>query len=518
MSTEDQKKGYSRRSFLKGSTIAALGVAAGGMGLIGGCSTGGNKASTAGKYDKISEQVTTDIVVVGGGASGLCACIQAKELGAKVVLLEGKAALGGCGIGTEGVFAIGTDLEKKAGINLTMSEVIAHEQEFFNYGVNALRWQDMLNNSADNIAWLQKNGVIFSGVVNDYAPLGKVAGFHWFQGKGGGGPSYMEPLGKKAKEIGVEIRMETSGMDLIMENGHVAGIYAVKSDKSVVRINCKAVILATGGFINNDEMLKRAGVDLTKLDKWTSGGHNGDGIRMAVSVGARDLSQKCALIGAALIKGHGFMAPFNMFLGVGQAAAMWVNENGERFADENCVSIQPGCGANAMTNQKKVFSILDQEIIDSLPPDMKKDFEDLLAAKNPNVYKADSIGALAGMIGVPADTLTEHFNRYNRFCEQHKDEDFGKAPATMKKLKAPLYGVNNSIGYATSIGGVLTSRNSEALTEDRLPIPGLYATGVDGCMLYGETYTFSVPGSANCNNVNSGRTAAKHAVATILKA
>jgi succinate dehydrogenase/fumarate reductase flavoprotein subunit len=151
-------KGISRRDFLKGAAAGAVGVAA--VGVLGGCSPSESNSDEAKSYN-VSETKSADIVVVGSGASGICATVQAAELGAQVILLESNSVLGGNGILTEGMLAIGSSLQKASGVgtDITFREVIATEQEFFNYRVNALFWKDLVENSADNLEWLIKNGV-----------------------------------------------------------------------------------------------------------------------------------------------------------------------------------------------------------------------------------------------------------------------------------------------------------------------------------------------------------------------
>lgn len=137
-----------------------------------------NQEQTA--YDPV-EVIEADVVVVGSGSSGICATVQAAELGAKTYCLEKNDFVGGNGLGTEGVFALGSSAQEASGIELpSFREIIATDAVFFNYRINSLFWKDMVANSADNYEWLVANGVQFSGVVDNYYGLGKVPCFHWF--------------------------------------------------------------------------------------------------------------------------------------------------------------------------------------------------------------------------------------------------------------------------------------------------------------------------------------------------
>ena len=143
---------------------------------------------------------------MGAGISGLAATVQAAELGLKVITLEVNDFLGGNGLGTEGIFAIGSKGQQEQGIELTLADIVANEQDFFKYKVDALFWKDMVEQSADTIVWLEDNGVEFSGLIDDYPPLGSVKTMHWW--KDGLGSSYVDPMGTKAEELGVQILMQ----------------------------------------------------------------------------------------------------------------------------------------------------------------------------------------------------------------------------------------------------------------------------------------------------------------------
>ncbi|NLL87199.1 MAG: FAD-dependent oxidoreductase [Syntrophomonadaceae bacterium] len=509
-------KGISRRDFLKGAAAGAVGVAA--VGVLGGCSPSESNSDEAKSYN-VSETKSADIVVVGSGASGICATVQAAELGAQVILLESNSVLGGNGILTEGMFAIGSSLQKASGVGtyITFREVIATEQEFFNYRVNALFWKDLVENSADNLEWLIKNGVKFSGVVDNYYGLGKIEVFHWFVD--GSGKNFIEPMVAKAEELGVTILTKTPAADLILDNGKVVGIYAKKDDDSYLQINCKAVILATGGYANNTEMMEARGYDMTYAINQGNPGHNGDGLRMATDAGGADVSLQRCFLREPYSYGIHFFGTMTQAIHRG-GPFLWVNENAERYTNEDCGAFTPGNNSNAVHTQNKSFLIFDQSLLDKLAQNVENLVEDVeeAVAKCPgdNIYKADSVEELAQKAGLDPEALVATVNRYNQLCRQGLDEDFNKAPEKMHELAtAPYYIFRQDLSFWTSIGGIHTNRKMEVINEAGVPIPGLYAVGTDGCELYRETYTMNVPASCNGNNCNSGRTAAKNAVASL---
>lgn len=510
----DQKFEISRRSFIKGAAAGAVGIAT--IGVLGGCSSQENEA---GETLNVSETISTDIVVVGSGSSGICATVQAAELGADVILLESNSVLGGNGALTEGMFAIGSSLQKETGVgtDITFKEVIATEQEFFNYRVNALFWKDLVENSADNLDWLIKNGVKFSGVVDNYYGLGKIPVFHWFLD--GKGKNFIEPMAAKAEEMGVKIMMKTPAADLIVDNGKVVGIYAKKEDDTLIQINCKAVILASGGYANNQEMMEARGYDMTYTINQGNPGHNGDGLRMATAAGGADVSLQRCFLREPYSYGIHFFGTMTQAIHRG-GPFLWVNQDAERYTNENCGAFTPGNNSNAVHTQAKSFLIFDRALLESLAQNVENLIEDVedAVAKCPgdNIYKADTYAELAQKAGLDPEVLAATVSRYNTLCRKGLDEDFNKPAEKMIELAtAPYYIFRQDLSFWTSIGGIHTNRKMEVINEAGVPIPGLYAVGTDGCELYRETYTMNVPASCNGNNCNSGRTASKNAVAIL---
>jgi fumarate reductase flavoprotein subunit len=212
-------------------------------------------SNSASEYaSKVKETLDADIAVVGSGVSGLATGVQAAELGLKTILIEVSSSRGGSG--PEGIAAIGSSLQKKLGIEISLGDVIEHDAIFFNYRLNNLFWQDMLKASADNIDWLINKGVEFSGVVDDYKGMGKFNMFHWFPGDHNCGRAYSAHMEKALlSHSNASLVLKTRGRELIMDGDQVVGLYATRSDKSVVRVNSRAVVLATGGYASNYDMV-----------------------------------------------------------------------------------------------------------------------------------------------------------------------------------------------------------------------------------------------------------------------
>lgn len=523
-----EKTTVSRRGFLQGAGVAAASLAAAGM--LGACSAnGGGSTGTASEptteavhYD-VAETMDVDIVVVGSGSSGVAAAVQAAELGATTLLLEKSTQTGGNGRLTEGMFALNSQMQKDLGVGdgVTFTDIIAAEQEFFNYRINNLLWKDMVSASGDNIDWMASHGVQFSGVVDDYHGLGKFDCFHWFVD--GRGSNYIDPMLESAQKLGATVMTETPALDLVIEDGAVRGLYAEKEDGSILQVNAKAVILTSGGYAQNAETMAERGWDLTYSHNNGVEGHDGDGLRMAISAGAHDVSRERCFLREAYSYGIDFFADMSQTIHRG-GPVLWVNQDGERYTNEGCGSFVPQCVGNAVHTQAASYLLMSKDIIDEfvartgyegLQADM-----DTAAEQCPgeNVYKADSIEELAELQGLDASTLAAAIERYNELCGKAVDEDFNKAADDLIALKtAPFYIFRQDMAFWTSIGGIDTNRKMEVVTAKGEPIHGLYAAGTDGCNLYRETYTMSVPASCNANNCYSGRTAARSAYETCVK-
>ena len=181
--------------------------------------------------DTVDETVDCDVCVLGVGSSGLTACVQAAANGLKVVGIEATGATGGGAVGIEGVFAVDSSMQKEMGIEVHSGKVVDEELSSSQYRAAGPNYLDMLRASGGNIDWLQEQGVTFEN-VSEYGEIGvnsDFMGFHWFEG-GRGNTGFVPAMNAKAEELGVDIRLNTTGEALIMEDGKVAGMYCVDAD------------------------------------------------------------------------------------------------------------------------------------------------------------------------------------------------------------------------------------------------------------------------------------------------
>lgn len=514
-----------RRNFVQGAAASLAGLAS--LAAVG-CSPAGKKsedkdasssdASSKGGVDyssKVSETKDCDIVVIGAGMAGLTAAVEALNGGAKVILLESEQQTGGNGSTTSVVMGVGTDMQKDLGITLTPAQIISTEMETFNCSVDGSRWSKLVHNSKDNIEWLIEQGALFNGEVDNYNGIGIVDTGHWWTGetKRDGKTGFVEPMTARVQELGGELICNAAGKQLIMENGEAKGVYA-KTEDGVLQVNAKAVIIATGGYANNNDMLAEKGYNTDEIAVFGIDGHNGDGISMALEAGAKSWMDKSSLMEYPMCPAIGQVSASFASL----ATAIWVNGDAVRFVDENCFAKVPARCALAVRAQDVSYSLFTQAMVDAVSEKDPDAVEALGKAVGSNdLFKADSIAEVAKAAGLDADALKATVDQYNQYCAAGADEEFAKdAKALIPIEQGPFYLMrNNGIYFLTTIGGIDTTEKCEVRAEAGGVIKGLYAAGVDGVELYNGLYTIDVPGSCNANNINTGRTAAKEALALI---
>ena len=524
-----EKTNLSRRSFIG---LAALGTAAAGASLAG-CSPSATsseetKTTEEAAYTpgEIAETINTDIVVCGLGMSGLAAAVQAANNGDKVVGIEATSVTGGNGIGVEGIFGVGSDMQKAAGIDIKPVEVLSTEMEEAQMITDAVQWRNLINNSADNIAWLQEQGVEFSGEIDDYLGSCIVECFHWFKGNVAS-EGYIPQMTARAQELGVDVRLSTPGKALIVEDGKVVGIYAENEDGNTIQINAKAVILACGGYAQNQEYMERRGWNWDNIVYGGTPNHNGDGLKMAFEAGARSFIEQ-STCNSTNICGQGNTFAWkadnftSLFCGGGMFGMggnqLWVNENAQRFIAENFAKDNFEIQSMPAITHTAMYSVFDRNILESTL-EAAGDTETLArvdAAEEDDLAVADTLAEAAEHFGLDADALQASVDRYNELAEAGSDDDFGKPANLMVPINQPPYYIAKlNQYYLMSVGGIECDINAQVVDEQRNPIEGLYAVGTDGCMLYRNIYTINIGGTCNGNNINSGRTAANHAHSAI---
>lgn len=522
-----------RRNFLQGASV--LGVGAAVAGLTGCSPSAASKASTTESAESPTDigletkltaadaTTTVDIVVLGSGAAGVSAAVQACEEGMNVALLD-RGSWGGSTAFAEGILGLNTDTQKARGISNDIEECVTTEIVNSNYLANIYIIRGFLDDADANLEWLKSNGVPFMAEPNAVNPLNTFQHFYDGQGK-----AMVAAMVSRAEELGAILLENTRGKRLIMEDDKVSGI-VVEGDDGEYVIATNAVVLATGGFIQNSALFEENfPYDSERIVNTAAPGHEGDGYLMAKAAGGDQ---------------HGICAPgwvwagleeFDIHSELSTAACnepyLWVNEVGERFVSE-ALLINFSSVCNALLSQRKTYSILSQTEVDRLMKegctvgwgsyiltgavlsDLQNELDEAEKTNPEGFYSATSIKGLAEALGIDETVLTETLTDYSAMAESGVDTDFSKPAKYLRPL--PLgdskYYAFELMANATNLtGGVVVNEKSEVVTPDGKAIGGLYAAGCDASGLTGFTYVSKLGGSKQQFSVWGGRTAAQSA-------
>lgn len=469
---------------------------------------------------QIDKEISVEYLIVGAGIAGLASAVQAREEGLETLVIEKNGFVAGNGGGVEGIFGINTKMQQEAGIYAEKEDIIAKEMELGQYRANGAFWVDLVNNSADNIEWLLKQGVQLTH-VDYYHGTCMFPTFHWWKG-GFASEGYVPYMKKRCDELGVSFMTSTSAISIIQEAGVVKGVYA-KSPDGIVKINAKATLLCTGGVGHSAELIEKQGWSTKNLHYCSMPSNTGDGYKMAMAAGARDMLVESPefmmnYIMALPHEGvHLYIDPINGFMSLPSGGpTVFVDQDGRRFVNENAKKYNLLYQRMAMQSVKNAYEVFNQDIYDRITagiPDADKILAQAVETnEGDSLYKEDSLEDLAKHFDLPKDVLTKTLNDYNKFARQGKDEEFAKDSDNLIPMKeGPYYIARLDPSNLIGVGGIGSNRKFEAIDPDFNTIPGLYVAGMDSTMQYRNVYTITLGGSACAHNVNSGRHAAMNA-------
>ncbi|ADD69382.1 fumarate reductase/succinate dehydrogenase flavoprotein domain protein [Denitrovibrio acetiphilus DSM 12809] len=488
-------------------------------------------------FPAFAEKVyNTDFAIVGGGTTGLAAGVQAKMLGADVIILEKQPITGGTGNFAEGIFAAESSLQLRQGIDVSKEFAFKTIMDYSHWRANGPLVSAFVNKSAETIEWLKQFGIQyeyigvggFGGpltwhVIGDYEQDGK----HYHHGK-----AVMMALTKRFQELGGTLLLETPGVDLIKKDGKIAGVIGQDKSGEKIRINAKAVLVATGGFANNREMVAK----YSRYPDMIFIGHigkTGDGIQMAWKAGADEEGVDVMQSYRPGLKGF---HPASHLIAAAVQPYLFVDPNGHRYTDESNITEWPQSGNALERIGGTAYSIYDENtkqmvinegiqmplgewVIHGTKLDnLEKDFNKELKKNNGNVYKCDTIEEVAKAIGADPAVLKATVEANNVAAEKHKDDLFHKDAKYLRKIeKAPFYVTKLHPRALGTLGGIRINEHTEVVDADGETIPGLYSGGLDAGGMYGDSYDLKLGGGTFGFAINSGRIAAESAVKYILK-
>lgn len=468
----------------------------------------------------MAETMYADVVVVGGGGSGTAAAYAVAQAGAKsVIVLEKQPATGGTGKYSEGIFAAESKMQQERNIVLTKDESFKKIMEYSHWRANAKLVRAFVDKSADTVDWLEEQGVRFKELTSNYP--GGLQSWHIFDGRGA---TMLKTLQAKFPQMNVKVLTETPGKKIMMKNGKVAGVIAENIDEEEIKIYSKVVIIATGGFLNNKEMMEK----YTRFgDAIPVGnvGKVGDGINMMIEAGAE-------LEGMEVVQnyrpGMPGEATTSQLIAVARQPYLWVDKHGERFCDETVIFQWPFAGNALHRAGGTMYAIIDSNTKEYLMTEgldvgvgvmvpvktklLELESELERGVKKGIAFKSDSIEGLAKQMGADPKVLEDTINKYNSYAKTKHDVEFAKDPKYIQPVaKGPFYAVMAKPTALGTLGGAKVTKDMQVINKDGNVIDGLYAVGNDAGGMYGDSYDLLMAGSTIGFAVNSGRMAGEHA-------
>jgi fumarate reductase flavoprotein subunit len=336
----------------------------------------------------------------------------------------------------------------------------------------------------------------------------------------------MKIMTDRAKALGIKIVLQTPVQKLVKKKGQVVGAIAEDQSGGTVEARGKAVIIATGGFGNNLQMVKKhTGFELGKdMHGFRIPGLDGDGVRMAWEAGAARTEMTMEMI--YTMPDHMSLPP--QLYGAFREPHLMVNLQGNRFLNEAIMPNMTFTG-NAIAIQKDrcAFTIFDEVIKKQMEIDF--DFrnivfpvtrfenaddviQDVLKQGYPHIFVAETLEELAEKTGISSKGLLKTVEEYNRSCTKGYDDLFNKPHKYLRPIETPkFYAGRHFPGAYGTLGGIKINDKAEVLDKKWEVIPGLYAAGTDACTIYGDSYVFVLPGNTMGFALNTGRIAGENA-------
>ena len=470
---------------------------------------------TAVEKDAAAEDSTVDadVVVVGAGGAGMTAAITAAAEGKSVVIVESQAMVGGNSVRATGgmnagktVYQDENEFGESAGVEKTLKT--AAEKYADNETITALaktvseQWaayqanptgyfdsvelmeldtmiggkgindpalvETLCSNSADAIDWLDEHGITLHNVSSfGGASVKRIHRPVNAEGKTVSVGSYMIPLlQENCEKAGVKMMLDTTATEILTDaNGAAVGVKATGASGETVTVNAKAVVLATGGFGANLDMVVKYKPELKGFMTTNAPGIQGQGIEMAQAIGA-------ATVDMDQIQIHPTVEANTAALiteGLRGDGAVLINAEGKRFIDEVGTRDVVSAAEIAQTGSYS-WLVVDQAMVDAssvIQGYIKKGY----------TVTGSTYEELGKAMGVDAAAFAETMEKWNGYVEAKNDPDFGRTSFANPLDTAPYYAIKVTAGVHHTMGGLTINTNTEVLKEDGTVIPGLFAAG-----------------------------------------
>ena len=457
--------------------------------------------------------VDADIVIVGAGGAGMTAAITAAEEGKSVVILESQSMVGGNSVRATGgmnagktVYQDENEFGEAAGVEKTLktaaekyadNETITAlaktvSEQWAEYQANPTGYFDsvelmeldtmvggkgindpdlvetLCSNSADAIDWLDEHGITLHNVASfGGASVKRIHRPVDADGKTISVGSYMIPLlQENCEKAGVQILLNTTANEILTDaNGAAVGVKATGASGETVTVNAKAVVLTTGGFGANLDMVTEYKPELKGFMTTNAAGAQGQGIEMATAIGAGTVDMDQIQIHPTVEANTAAL----ITEGLRGDGAVLINAEGKRFIDEVGTRDVVSAAEIAQTGSYS-WLVVDQAMVDAssvIQGYIKKGY----------TVTGETYEELGKAMGVDEAAFAETMNTWNGYVDAKNDPDFGRTSFAKALDTAPYYAIKVTAGVHHTMGGLKINTNTEVLKADGSVIPGLFAAG-----------------------------------------
>ena len=460
------------------------------------CLIGCNATTTKQKPTSATDttyQTSADVIVVGAGAAGMTAAITAAENGTKVILLEKSNKVGGntfCAV--NGINAADAKVQlENAEYQTNGSKQGLKELQMNNPDAKEELVDAFVNHSGEVIDWLSGLGVQFE-VDIQHDQRNQTTNYYMLKTTGEE-PTSITMLSALSKQLektdGLTLYKNMDVYDILTKDGKVDGVVAKDKDGKEIEYHASKVVLATGGFGQNRELVGKVNPRLANAITDEIAPTTGEGLLMAQKLGAATVNLDAIQTFPHVIDGYGLITPMNLPGGF-VPDAIYVNSSAKRFTAERFEAVD-----DVLTQKGGVAYCIftEKNLNDTLRSILQAGF----------IKEGNTVEELAENLGLDKDTLKEMVNAFNQDIADGKDDEFGR-DKNLNPIEGKLYGYQFGVGAHYFMGGILINANTEVLKEDGTVISGLYAAGEVTGGFHG---TFRVDGSGLGDSFTFGRIA-----------
>lgn len=495
-----------------------------------------------------NKTMNTDIAILGGGGGGVAAALAAAEGGCKnILVLEKAGAVGGTTVMAHDLFGAESPVQIRQGVDASRDFCFNRAMDWAHWdGVNARLVRTIIDKSGDTVRWLEEKGVQFhlAQFYTNHVPLTR----HHMEGNA---QAMMKILREDCEKHGVQVLTRTRATKLRREEkGEVTGVVAETKDGELT-VTAKSVVIATGGYAANMDLLKKYCPPYYHLENVGFDGfafNTGDGLLMALEAGAGTAGLGSMLLSGPSRKWSDDLkvtvtpegqepAQITIRLLIWEPLTLWVNKKGRRFMNEGYDLAFFATGHMVLEQPEGIsYTLFDSDILRKMEKDgvtrtghagtrlyrgmvhpgtpLTGIGKELPAKAELGLLKiSDSLDGIADYMGCGPAILKATIDEYNAGCDKGYDPIFTKERKWLMALRTPpYYAIKANAQIADTMGGIKINEHMEVLDTQDDPIPGLYAAGVVAGGWESDNYCYPLTGHMVGFALNSGRIAAENAI------